>query len=75
MEKLERRQTPPKSENLKLKEKSEVFSDVTHVSKRSYQFHTAPMVKVTSAPCSISTWMCSKSPPATSPRPTTTNTA
>jgi hypothetical protein len=42
----EKRPSPPRSENLKLREKSEVFSDVTHVSKRSYQFHMAPMVKV-----------------------------
>jgi len=38
--------TPPKNENLKLKEKSQAFSDVTHVSQRSYQFNTASHVKV-----------------------------
>jgi hypothetical protein len=44
--KVQGKNTPPKSENLKLKEKSEAVSDVTHVSQRSYQFNTAPTVKV-----------------------------
>lgn len=38
--------TPPKSENIKLREKSEAVSDVTHVSQRSYQFSTALVIKV-----------------------------
>lgn len=46
LDKTTNKTTPPKSENRKLKEKSEVFSDVTHVSQRSYQFHIAPPVKV-----------------------------
>jgi hypothetical protein len=46
--------SPPKSENRKLKEKSEVFSDVTHVSNRSYQFHITPTVKVPSPQLSTS---------------------
>lgn len=44
--KVGNKNTPPKVENLKLAEKSKVFSDVTHVSQRSYQFQTAAMVKV-----------------------------
>lgn len=44
--KIANKSTPPKGENLKLEEKSKVFSDVTHVSQRSYQFQTAPMIKV-----------------------------
>jgi hypothetical protein len=55
-----KKETPPKSENLKLKEKSEVFSDVTHVSKRSYQFQPASMVKVLLPAVSTSTWRPSR---------------
>jgi hypothetical protein len=44
--KLSSKNTPPKGENLKLKEKSEAFSDVTHVSQRSYQFQAPSSVKV-----------------------------
>ena len=67
--------TPPKAENLKLKEKSEVFSDVTHVSQRSYQFHITPTVKVPLHSFSTSTSTFSKWAPATSPKIITTSTA
>lgn len=52
--------TPPKSENLKLREKSHAISDVTHVSQRSYKFVVAPMVKVPSLLFSTSTWIFSR---------------
>jgi ADP-ribosylglycohydrolase len=35
-----------KVDNPKLKEKSEVFSDITHASQRSYKFKSSTIVKV-----------------------------
>lgn len=69
------KKTPPKGENQKLKEKSEAFSDVTHVSQRSYQFNSASTVKVAHSLLSISTSTSSRAPPATSPKPTITSNA
>lgn len=51
--------TPPKNENLKLRDKSQAISDITHVSQRSYKFAVAPIVKVPSALPSTSTWKSS----------------
>lgn len=44
--KISNKNTPPKSENLKLKEKSEVQTDITHASQRSYKFQKTSIVKV-----------------------------
>lgn len=38
--------TPVKSENLKLKEKSEVVTSVTHASQRNYKLAHAKSIKV-----------------------------
>lgn len=40
------KKTPSKVENLKLKEKSEGTTSITHVSKRSYKLNETSMVKV-----------------------------
>ena len=40
------KKTPTKIENLKLKEKSESTTSITHVSKRSYKLNETTMIKV-----------------------------
>lgn len=40
------RKTPTKVENLKLKEKSEAITSITHVSQRSYKLNETSMIKV-----------------------------
>lgn len=69
------KRTPNHMENLKLKEKSETITSVTHVSQRSYKLNETHMIKVPPPLPSISTSPTSNADPATTPKPTTISTA